>query len=332
MKRVSFWIKNSRYVSLPQSLMPALVAVSLSIQKEKFNIILAILAIIGVCIAHLSLNLFDDYFDYRKKETGFRNSLAREGIRARTQKCPYLTSGEATTKQLLRAALIFGLVACVPGIIILITRGYPILWIVLITVVLGISYSSDPLRLSYRGVGELVIGIIFGPLLVIGVSYASSAQANITIIAMGICMGLLVTNILYTHSILDYEADLRSGKSTLAGLIKSNYIKLIVSAIFNFLPYVLVIVCVIVKIFEPAYLLMIVTLPWAVKLFSSLRIYTKNPNETVERAFWHGPMGHWEAICNMEISWFMFRWYMARNMLTAFALICIIASIVTAFL
>ena len=79
---------------------------------------------------------------------------------------------------------------------------------------------------------------------------------------------------------------------------------------------------------SPIYLLVVFTLPWAISLFSSLLAYTRNPDMKVERSFWHGPMGRWEAICTLGISWFMFRWYLARNMLTAFAIICILASVI----
>ncbi|MEI3338962.1 MAG: prenyltransferase [Eubacterium sp.] len=97
-----------------------------------------------------------------KKETGFRDSLAREGIRARTTKCPYITSGEATVKQTLLAAVTFGILALIPGAVIFAFRGWVIAVIVLIAVVLGESYSGEPLRLSYRGLGEPDIGVMFG--------------------------------------------------------------------------------------------------------------------------------------------------------------------------
>lgn len=330
MKKVSFWFKNARPVSLPQSIMPTLVAVALSIGQEDFRWYLALIAAIGICLAHLSMNLFDDYFDYRKKETGFRDVLVREGVRARTAKCPYLTSGQATVKQLLWACIIFGTAACLCGVVVLVIRGLPVLWIVLATAILGISYSADPLRLSYRGLGELVIGILFGPLLVMGISLASCGEISYQVIFIGICMGLFVINIIYTHSVLDYEADLRVGKTTLAGHFKSNKSKLFASFLFNFVPYLLVIACVISGIMSVWYLCVLVTLPWAIQMFTSLVSFTRDPDKKVKKMFWHGPMSNWELICQAGLDWFLFRWFMARNMLTAFALLFIAVSVLLA--
>jgi 1,4-dihydroxy-2-naphthoate octaprenyltransferase len=129
LKTIKFWVENARWVSLPQSIMPSLTAIILAVKKPDFSVPLSILAVFGVCMAHLSLNLFDDYFDYRKDKSGFRDNLARAGIRARTGKCTYLVSGGASEKELLTAALLFGIASAVPAVIICIHRGLLILWI-----------------------------------------------------------------------------------------------------------------------------------------------------------------------------------------------------------
>ena len=95
--KLSFWFNNARPVALPQSLLPALLALALaaSEQPASFNLLLGLLAVLGAELAHLSLNLFDDYFDYRKLQSGFRDRLAAAGQKVRTGKTPYLTSGQA---------------------------------------------------------------------------------------------------------------------------------------------------------------------------------------------------------------------------------------------
>ena len=83
--------------------MPALVAAFLATKYSDFRWYLALLAMIGVAFAHLSLNLFDDYFDYKNAQQGDRGALEREGFRARTVKCPDLQNGTVTPKQWLLA-------------------------------------------------------------------------------------------------------------------------------------------------------------------------------------------------------------------------------------
>lgn len=327
MKKIKFWFQNARPVALPQSFMPAVVAFFLALRQPGFCWWLGILAIIGGCMAHLGMNLADDYFDYRKKETGFRDSLAREGIRARTSKCPYIISGEATVKQTLLAAVTFGILALIPGAVIIAFRGWVIVVIVIIAVILGESYSGEPLRLSYRGMGEPDIGVMFGPLLMLGVYYASCGHFSWDLAAPAVSMGLLVTNILYVHSVLDYEADRRAGKATLAALVRGRIGRMVVLAVFLFLPYGITTLLAAVGRISPWYLLVFLTLGWAVKLFTSMDTYTKHPEKPVTFRGWYGPMANWQMICEGKLDWFMFRWYLARNLLTAFALVYIAVSV-----
>ncbi len=326
MKKIKFWLHNARPVALPQSVMPAITAFFLAMSQEGFSWWIGVLAIVGGCLAHLGMNLADDYYDYKKKETGFRDSLAREGIRARTTKCPYIVSGEATLQQTFKVVIIYGILALIPGVIVFAMRGWPVLVIVVIAIILGASYSGDPLRLSYRGFGELDIGAMFGPLLMMGVYYAACGHFTLDLVAPAISMGLLVTNVLYVHSVLDIEADQKAQKNTLAAVLKTDKKRLAASWLIIFVPYIITGV---MSILTGAYvyLLVFITLPWAIKLFTSVCQFVKNPASEVTFKGWYGPMKNWEHIKAAKLDWFMFRWYLARNLLTGFAAIYVLVSI-----
>jgi len=326
LKLLKFWLTNSRWVALPQSLTPALAAVAMASTQADFSPFLAAFAVFGVCIAHLSMNLFDDYFDFKKNKPGVRDTLARAGLRARTGKCDYLISGKATARQLLAAALIFGGLAGLCGVVIFIHRGFDVLWIVLATGVLGLAYSAEPLRLSYRGLGELTIGIIFGPLLVTGVYVSAAGVFAPQAVIIGAALGLLVTNILYTHSVLDLDADLSVGKLTLAGIIPGQSGKLAVSFCLMLLPYAIVLAGAGGGLLSHWYLLTMLTLPLAGALIYSMLEFCRNPDKPVTRRLWYGPMTRWEEITAESLDWFMLRWYLARNLITAFAVLVIIAA------
>ena len=53
----------------------------------------------------------------------------------------------------------------------------------------------------------------------IGVQYAACGVLDARILLTSTAMGLLVTNILYSHSVLDRQADARMDKTTLALLL-----------------------------------------------------------------------------------------------------------------
>ncbi|KAA6350950.1 1 4-dihydroxy-2-naphthoate octaprenyltransferase [termite gut metagenome] len=323
---IRFWLNNARKTSLPQSILPAVLAVSMAYKQSDFSWLYALLGVAGVIIGHLGVNLFDDYFDYRKKETGYRQQMAREGMRARIAKCEYLTSGKATLNQLLAACIVFCAVALAIGLIIFLGRGNVILYFMLITAGLGFFYSGPPLRLSYRGLGELQTGLMFGPLLMGGVYYAACGKLDVSLYFISIPIGLLVANILYTHSIMDYEPDRKVGKMTLAVLLKSKKAMLFVLALFLFASYFLVFYGVFARFLSPYYLLTALTLPMAVSLIYLMIQFVKNPYKKFSPRFWMGPMSNWERVEKNGISWFMLRWYLARNLLSFLCLIILIVN------
>ena len=107
MNKLKFWFRNARPISLPQSMLPAMTAVALSIGGAEFSIVAAIASLFGVLFLHLGMNLLDDWFDWKVGSAEARQKVANEGFRGRMTKYPYLTSGQATPKQLLGAVAVF---------------------------------------------------------------------------------------------------------------------------------------------------------------------------------------------------------------------------------
>jgi 1,4-dihydroxy-2-naphthoate octaprenyltransferase len=325
---IKFWLNNARKTALPQSVLPAVLAVCMASHAGTFSLPLAVLSVIGVASAHLGMNLFDDYFDYRKKGTGIRAELANAGIRARLAKCEYILSGKTTVKALLIAAVVFCAIATLAGIVISLWRGSGIYLLMLTAGFLGVSYSASPFRFSYRGLGELLVGLMFGPLLMVGVYFASSGTLTPAIWIVSIPVGMLVANILYTHSIMDYEPDKRIGKMTLAVLLNNKRSMITASALFIYLPYIFILVGVLNDYLSSGYLAVFLTLPMATGLFYLLIRFTGNRKEAIKPRFWMGPMENWKRIEAARIDWFMIRWMLSRNLLSFFCLIIIVLSFI----
>ena len=89
MSTIGFWFKNARNIALPQSVLPCLTAIILCIGQEGFLWWLALPVLLGVCAAHLGMNLADDYFDY-KHDSRTRADISSTSVRARMEKCHYL--------------------------------------------------------------------------------------------------------------------------------------------------------------------------------------------------------------------------------------------------
>ena len=330
MNKVRVWIKNARSTSLMQSVMPAILAVVMAFGSEDFSIWASVVAVLGIVAAHLGMNLADDYFDYKVGTSESRKHLVRQGFRARLVKYPYLTDGSASLKDLKRATIAFFAFAAVLGCSIVIFRSWQVIPIALVTLFLGIFYSAEPLKLSYRGLGELCVGLIFGPLLMSGIYIASAGVFETSILWISIPMGLLVTNILFTHSFIDQIADKASGKVTLAVLIGNNKGNFVVSLLLNLLPFAMIVTAALLGYISYWYLLCLLVLPRALWLLYSLKAFCEKKEVNTDRPAWFlGRMENWERIKQSGTEWFMIRWYCARNIISDFCLIIILIKILS---
>ena len=328
MGKIKFWIDNARPISLPQSMLPALTAVALSVGAGNFSVIAAIASVIGVACLHLGMNLLDDWFDYKVGSAEARQSVANEGFRGRMVKYPYLTSGEASKAQLFKAICCFMGIAAVMGLIVIYLRGPMILGWVAACLVIGVSYSGGPLKLGFRGLGELVIFIMFGPLMMTGVYYAITGTLDWKITWLSIAVGLLVTNIVYSHSVLDAIPDQKMGKKTMAHLMGSGKGQIFLSALLNTVPYIMVVIAVVLGQLHPAFLAVLLILPMSLWLVGSLNDHVTGKDVELEPKKWMGNMGEWEKYKQAGIAWFLLRWLNARNIVTRFCLILIVVNFI----
>lgn len=330
MNTLKFWIKNARDIALPQSILPALLAVSMAAVHPDFSWWPALVALFGVVCAHLGFNLADDYFDYRHNDVAARKKVTAEGFRTHMEKCHYIESGEATPKELLMAMCAFLAVAGVAGGVVWWFRGWPVAVLALAGLLLGISYSGKPLELGYHGLGELVIGVMFGPLLMIGMQFAACGVFDDKIVWVSAAVGLLVTNIVYSHAVLDLKADAQAGKMTFARLLRTRGAMLSFSGLFNLLPFAILIVGVAVGQLHWAYLSVLPLLPMGIYLIYSLAAHLNDKTIPFEPRWWMGPMGNFELYRQHNMDWFLIRWLVARNLVTFFCLVLAIVNVILA--
>lgn len=330
MNTLKFWIKNARDIALPQSILPALLAVSMAAVHPDFSWWPALVALFGVVCAHLGFNLADDYFDYRHNDVEARKKVTAEGFRTHMEKCHYIESGEATPKELLMAMCAFLAVAGVAGGVVWWFRGWPVAVLTLAGLLLGISYSGKPLELGYHGLGELVIGVMFGPLLMIGMQFAACGVFDDKIVWVSAAVGLLVTNIVYSHAVLDLKADAQAGKMTFARLLRTRGAMLSFSGLFNLLPFAILIVGVAVGQLHWAYLSVLPLLPMGIYLIYSLAAHLDDKTIPFEPRWWMGPMGNFELYRRHNMDWFLIRWLVARNLVTFFCLVLAVVNVVLA--
>ena len=187
-----------------------------------FHIPLFILTIIGILIAHLGINVFNDYFDV-KDGTDEANAEYFQQVSGGSRA---IELGLITLKGTRKLAGQLILAACLIGGMIS-NNVHPanlnaIIGIIVAGVFLGYFYTARPLRLvARRGLGEMAIFLAFGPLLTLGVGYAifdgdfGASEHFTNCLLLGIPLGLLTTNILLINEFPDMKSDAKTGKNHL---------------------------------------------------------------------------------------------------------------------
>ncbi len=167
------------------------------------------LVLAGAAFLHLAANLFNDYFDWTSGTDQENNDyfLPFSGG-SRSIELRLVTPRRLAVLATLALAVAAGCGAAVA------LMGRPLVFVFGAAGALsGFFYTAPPLRLAARrGLGELFVGLNFGPLMTAGVAYALRGSLRPEDFLIGIPMGLLTTAILWVNEFPDTPADLRAGK------------------------------------------------------------------------------------------------------------------------
>lgn len=103
-------------------------------------------------------------------------------------------------------------IGIVLGLIIAVWREPAVVVLGLVGVTCAYFYHAPPLKLSYRGLGEIVVGLCYGPLIASGTYLVQRGELASAPVVLGVPLGLLVAAFLWINEFPDYEADRRAGK------------------------------------------------------------------------------------------------------------------------
>lgn len=98
------------------------------------------------------------------------------------------------------------------GFYVVLVRDFNVFWFGLAGVFFALFYSLPPFKFAYRGVGEVVVGFTFGPLITTGTYLVQTHTIALEVVLASIPLGFIIANVLWINQYPDYEADLKGGK------------------------------------------------------------------------------------------------------------------------
>lgn len=101
------------------------------------------------------------------------------------------------------------------GIYLTLRGGWPILALALLGGAAAIFYVAPPIRWAYRGLGELVIALSYGPWMVLGSVYLHTRALSWGALLASLVPGFLIMALAVVNAIPDYHQDRLVGKRNL---------------------------------------------------------------------------------------------------------------------
>jgi 1,4-dihydroxy-2-naphthoate octaprenyltransferase len=182
------------------SLAPVLVAGAYVRWSEgKVDVGLWILVAVAMVLLHAAGNLLNDYFDSQSGADELNTCYVS----------PFTGGGRAIQQGLVQAHEVLFVAL---GLYLAITQGAMIF---LLGVFGGLSlffYTAPPLRLGYRGLGEIIIGLDFGILPVLGTQYVLTHHFTLPMFVLSLPIALLIIGVLWVNQFPDADADALVGK------------------------------------------------------------------------------------------------------------------------
>ncbi|MBS7619299.1 prenyltransferase [Candidatus Bathyarchaeota archaeon] len=236
-----------------------------------FNVFYAVIGLIGALLAHISVNVINDYFDFKS------------GLDLRTRRTPFSGGSGILPAGLLNARdVYFFSLSCltldlVIGLYFIHVKGLMLLPLVL-TAALTIYFYTP--HLSRWMVGEFFTGLNFGPLLVLGSYFIQSGAYSLNALAAGVIPGILIGCLLFLNEFPDVEADKEVGRMNLVIRFGLRPASRMYAALITMM-YVWIFVSILLRLMPVSASLIYLTLPLALKTIRSVTEYYDAPDKIV---------------------------------------------------
>lgn len=214
MGKLKAWLNVIRVKFFIAGIPPTFLGASLAwYLSGSFNPFHFLLTLIGIILAMIGTYTFNEYFDFR---SGVDIIIKEYDITPFNAGSRVLPSGYLDPSSVLRAGIIAWVLYFAIGTYFVVVTGLPVLALVIVGFLTGAFYTMPPIKWAYRGLGEFMIGLTYGPMIVFGSYYVQAMDLELLkVFFPSLVAGLLITAVIWINEFPDYHADLQAGKMNL---------------------------------------------------------------------------------------------------------------------
>ena len=258
---ISYWLRAIRV----KFLLASVIAVSLGLSITWWNsggidIFQAILTMAGVVALHASVDLLNDYWDFKR---GIDTKTKRTSMSGGTGVLP---EGLLKPKSVYNAGILFLIIGGLIGGYFVMLHGVIIGAILAFAIVSIYFYST---KIVNWGLAEVFVAVK-GTLIVMGTYYIQNSDLTDISILSGIVVGILSSLVLFVTSFPDHDADKEKGRRTLVILFgKRNAVS--IYYIFPIVSYSVILGCVVMSTIPLFCLISFAAIPVAINSIKKLK-------------------------------------------------------------
>jgi len=261
MSTLKVWLRVVRIKFLLASIISVCLGLAINgWQNKTIDIGFAILTFVGVAALHASVDLLNDYWDYKRQiDTDTKRTKFSGGTGV-------LPEGLLKPNHVYKAGIVMLIIGSAVGAFFIIERGITIAIILGFAIVSIYFYST---RIVDSGLGEVFVAIK-GSMIVLGTYFVQSSHITLEPILTGIVSGVLSSTVLFVNSFPDFDADKKHGRKTLVILLgKEKAVRAV--WVFPVTIYGIIITSVALGIFPIISLITLTTMPLVIKFGISLK-------------------------------------------------------------
>jgi 1,4-dihydroxy-2-naphthoate octaprenyltransferase len=266
------FLRATRLPFLSATAIPVLLGIAIAARHGIFDWWLALVTLVGAAFAHLAINVTNDIFDTLSgaDEANVNPTQFSGGSRV-------LIYDLVTLRQLIAlAAGLFGVAAVIGLYLVWATGSATLLMLGIAGILVGLAYTAPPVKLVYRGLGEVAVAIGFGPIMLLGAYAVQTGTLSWEAAVASIPVAILVALILYVNEIPDRSGDAAAGKRTLPVRLQADAVTTIylVGAMAAFAA---ILAGVIGALLPPFTLLSLAVVPLALRVHQGIRQHYNSP-------------------------------------------------------
>lgn len=264
---IKIWFLEARPQFLLLSVVLAFLGTSIAWHDGAFALDYALLAFIGLLLAHISVNVLNDYYDYKS------------GVDLDTQRTPFSGGSGILPAALLKPRQVFWygmvtfLLALAIGIYFMVVRSWLLLPLMILAAICILLYTPVILKMKWP---EWSPGLGLGILPVLGTYFAQTAEYTVPALIAAVPSGFMVHNLLLLNEFPDIEADRKPGRKTLPITLGKKKAAKVYSAV-TIAVYLWIIGAVLAGVMPVFTLIALASLPFAIK--------------AIRGALWHEGLG-----------------------------------------